>query len=86
MRAFGVTRSFLILEILRGSAVCISGRSQCGVGTRIVMRKSARRNEVKTCFVLHLGRPWLGLGFSSWDDSNHCRGKQHRIRMVNTGI
>ena len=20
------------------------------------------------CFVLHLGRPWLALGFSSWDD------------------
>lgn len=67
MRTSSCAPSVLILEILRGSAVCISGRSACGVEICIVMRKSARRNQVKTSFVLHSGRPWLSLGFSSWD-------------------
>lgn len=65
MRTSSCSPSVLILEILRGSAGCVSGRSVCGVDFYIVIRKSVRRNQVKTSFVLHFGRPWLSLGFSS---------------------
>lgn len=68
MRTSCCLPSLLILAILRGSAVCISGRSVCGADVWMLMKASGRRNQVKTSFVLHLGRPWLALGSSPRGD------------------